>query len=270
MGYKQHLIEEVFQVVRTARQASPRYRRERQQVLIHIVNNLITLGIAPATFQALSPSHIRALLNYWHSRGNTVSTVRNKLGILKWFLASQGIKLDWPTSQPLAASLSAATHQARPYVTTALLDQVAHPLTRTLLAFQFYFGLTKLESARLDITTAIRASEIYISRHLAHNHKERYVPIITRTQCDSLDERRHILQGAGCLTDRLPERMLLNLYAAELYHCGITTRVDLRLCYVQCQLAQLASKGVPQHKAYQLIMEALGFQDKHKFRQFAL
>ena len=268
MNIKHNLIGEVLKVYKSNRHGSPTHRRERQRTLINMINDLIYLGIAPPYFQQFNEQHLSDLIAYWRKNGNSVSTIRNKIGVLKWFFKQKGIEIAYPMIK--TSHLAQQNQQSSiPSVSPDLITRVHHPFVRTIIEFQFYFGLTKMEAARIDLTNAMRSDELYIARHLAHNKKERFIPVATDKQQQAIDYRRKILDR-NRLIDELPERMLMNLYLAELYYCGVHKSFDLRVYFANQKLALLERQGLTENQAYRIVMGEMGFITKANFQRLIL
>ena len=81
MNLKYRLIEEVLKTVASNRHGTPQNRRIRQNTLISIINNLVYLGTCPGNFHLFTTEHLSHLITYWHSQGNSISAIRNKVSM---------------------------------------------------------------------------------------------------------------------------------------------------------------------------------------------
>lgn len=266
MDIKYRLIEEVLKTLASERTGAPIFRRVRQNVLTHIVNNLVSLRICPAYFSDVNTTHLTQLIAYWHKNGNSISTIRNKVSILKWFLEYKGLQPNFPTLKKM--NIIRHSPKVQPCLDATLADRVYHPFVKSILLLQFEFGLTRLESMRIDINAAQKKDTLYIERKIAYNSKDRYLSIMSISQKKSVSERQKLTQNAKTLLDIIPEKVLLGMYNGELYHCGVKTRVDIRHFYARNKLAELEHKHVDKKTAYKTLAEDLGFSSRRRLVSF--
>lgn len=266
MDIKYRLIEEVLKTLASERNGTPRFRRVRQNVLTHIVNNLVSLGICPVFFSDISTTHLTQLIAYWHKNGNSISTIRNKVSILKWFLEYKGLEPNFPTLKQM--NIIRCSPKVQPYFDATLVDRVFHPFVKSVLLLQFEFGLTHLESMRIDIHAAQKKDALYVERKIAYNSKDRYLSVMSTSQKKAVSERKKLTKNVKTLLDIVPEKILLGIYNGELYHCGIKTRVDMRHFYARNKLAELERKHVDKKAAYKTLAEDLGFSSRRRLVSF--
>lgn len=266
MNLKYKLIEEVLKTVSSDHTGTPRHRRNRQTTLISMINHLIHLDICPPLLTSLSNEGLTKLIAYWQDQGKAISTIRNKIAILKWYFVKQGVE---PNFLPLRNSdLARPRNKIKAYIDASIADQVFNPLIKTILDFQFQFGLSQTESVRLDLWSAIKDGDLFISRKISHNSKSRYVSIMSKTQRQAVNYRQKLTHTRPTLIEIMPEKMLMQLYRAELYQAGIKKRVDMRHFYARNKLADLQRKMVDKDKAYALVMADMGFSNKAKLMEF--
>ena len=266
MDIKYRLIEEVLKTLASERTGAPRFRRVRQNVLTHIVNNLVSLRICPAYFSDVNTTHLTQLIAYWHKNGNSISTIRNKVSILKWFLEYKGLQPNFPTLKKM--NIIRHSPKVQPCLDATLADRVFHPFVKSILLLQFEFGLTRLESMRIDINAAQKKDTLYIERKIAYNSKDRYLSIMSISQKKAVSERQKLTQHVKTLLNIIPEKVLLGMYNGELYHCGVKTRVDIRHFYARNKLAELEHKHVDKKTAYKTLAEDLGFSSRRRLVSF--
>ena len=266
MNLKYRLIEEVLKIVASNRHGTPQNRRIRQNTLISVINNLIHLGICPGNFHLFTTDHLSKLIVYWDGQGNTISTIRNKVSILKWYLTIQNIEPPFPSLKEL--NLIRPKNKVRAYIDASISEQVFNPLVKSIIDFQFQFGLSHIEAMRIDLGSSLQNDDLFISRKIAHNRKSRYISIMSKSQKLAIKDRQGLTHTHPTFTDIIPEPLLIGLYKAELYQCGIKDRVDMRHYYARNKLAELERKKVDKDKAYKMVMSDMGFTAKQKLMEF--
>lgn len=263
---KLKLLKEVFAVTDKVTQGTPTYRVQRKNVLVRIVDDLMYLSIAQQSLKLINAEHLQKLVDHWRKNNNSISTIRNKISILKWFILSTGTEPDFPTLK--AMSLQRPKNKVRAYIDASISDQVFNPLVKSIIDLQFQFGLSHLEAMRIDLGSAIQNDDLFISRKIAHNRKSRYISIMSKSQKLAIKDRQGLTHTHPTFTDIIPEPLLISLYKAELYQCGIKERVDMRHYYARNKLAELERKKVDKDKAYKMVMSDMGFTDIRKLMEF--
>jgi hypothetical protein len=260
------LLDEVSFVLSQFREGTPSYRKTKSTILKSIVSDLLDLGIAPPYFQKLTINDYLLLLRHWEKQGLSVSTIRNKLGIFRWFLSKINHTLDYPPYQDLGLEKKRTRKAAIPPI--EIIEQIFHPITKTIIEFEIYFGLTRLESIRINLNSALRNDDLYISRKLSHNSKERFISVMSAPQKNAIKSRKQILGQYEVLSQFASEAELSKYCSMEIKYCGYDPTAKLRSIYAANTLAKLQKNGYTKEKAYEAAMLLLGFTRKEKFLEF--
>ena len=216
MGRKFDLIKESDTVLAQLRRGSPNTQRKRKREIRQFINELIRLGIAPPKLSGINQAHIESIVTHWKARSLSITTIIPKLSVLRQFFSLASPKLEIPNNKTLKLSrnLKAPSSLLIQDLEIAL-KQVETRLTHSIIAFQLYFGLTKMESIRINLKYARREDYLLIDRELATNGKDRYIPTLTLQQEKALEERLKLLDGKETLGKLLPEADTVALYKAE-------------------------------------------------------
>jgi hypothetical protein len=257
---KYKLLNEVFNVLDNNRVGTPQFRHVRKNVLTSIVKDLIDLKLSITSLKSFSDYHFTALLTYWHSKGNSNSTIANKKAILKWFLNHIDINIEFPSN----ASLNLVRDRTKPtaYISDDLIHNIYHPINRTVLDFQLFFGLSKTESIRINLTEALSKSELQINRKLAFNSNERFISIIGDKQKQTIQYRLQVLGDHPTLLSILKERQIIDFYNTELQYNNIPDKTDLRKYFIQKRLAIYQNQGFSKKICYEALMRDTGYKCK--------
>lgn len=151
-------------------------------------------------------------------------------------------------------------------VTEDLKHKVYHPIDRTVLDFQLYFGLTRYESVNLPYPSD---NEIYVDSKIAHNSNSRYITAINKAQRDAIKYRQKVLDDKKCLTDMLESKYILEMYGHELRAAGVNGFTDVRKFYLQQRIIFLEKLGYSEKETYQHIKEETGLKDKYHIKKVA-
>lgn len=258
MGLKSQLIAELNGLVSKDRQGSYQGRLMRQKQMIAIINDMIGLGLAPEHLHTLRSKHLVALVSHWKSQKLSHSTIINKVGIFKRFCALCDNVEDFPSNDVLELKRSDDSKPKRS-LSAALINAIAHPLIKSIAEFEVYFGLTKLESIRIQLKTAIQRSDIVISRALSFNARERIIPILSADQKKAVEFRKSLLGSKLSLTDILDERTLSVMYDGEINYLGYS-RQKLRVIYASMRANRLMSAYQNDYDAVKSVLrDELGY-----------
>ena len=175
---KHKLLSEVYNVIDNATVGTHNFKKVRRNFLKRLVKDILDLKLDLKSFSFFNNDHLHKLVAYWHAQNNSVSTIRNKRSIIVWFLQELGSAISLDTAKELDLKRLKLPKDFV-YLSEDIIHKVHHPLSRTILDFQMYFGLTKLESIKMDMTDAYKNShEIYVNSRLAFNSNERFINII--------------------------------------------------------------------------------------------
>ncbi len=264
MGRKQDLMKESDRLLRRSRVGTPRTRKERRSAIHRMIRDLVRIGVAPRKLQSIHRQHFLALVNDWRQRHVALKTMTNQLGILRTF--SKWGQWEWaiPSNQALGLHPPQKTSTRQTATLENPIPRVAHAFTKSILAFQWYFGLTKTEAARVWVDYATQAAgQLNIDRALATNGKERIVPIVSSKQAQTLEHRKQLLGHHATLTDIVPETTLLGLYKADLLIAGLDPHFPYRRQYAKTRLATLSTQ-LTQTEALKRLQSELGIASKHR------
>ncbi|WP_191092618.1 hypothetical protein [Francisella sp. SYW-9] len=258
---KQKLLKEVFKVLDNNKQGTYNFKKVRKNLLQSITKDIIDLGIPIKSYLSFTNDHLIALLDYWHGKGNTVSTIMNKRAILVWFLKLLGSDINIPRAKDLNLT---KLNQPKDfvYISEDIVHKVHHPLSHTILEFQLYFGLTKLESIKINLDEALKTKELYINKRLAFNSNDRFIPIVSDNQRQAIDNRLNYLNGKDTLLNIIPLYDIVALYHTELILNDIPKKADLRKFFIQKNYYNFQNKGSGKKEIYEQLLSLTGFRNK--------
>ena len=259
------LYKEIYKVTNSSKTGSPDYKNVRRNTLRQIASDIICLKLDLRSFHQFSIEHFNALLAYWKQYHKAHSTIMNKIAVLKWYLANINIHLDIPKSKALGLSKKNTIRQYA-VITEDLKHKIYHPIDRTVLDFQLYFGLTRYESVNLPYPSD---NEIYVDSKIAHNSNSRYITAISKEQRAAIKYRQKVLDDKKCLTDILESRYILEMYGHELRAAGVDGFTDVRKFYLQQRIIFLEKLGYSEKETYQHIKEETGLKDKYHIKKVA-
>jgi hypothetical protein len=258
MNLKQKLLKEVYSVVNATNSGTHNFKTVRRNFLKRLVKDILDLRLDLKSFYFFNNGHLDKLIAYWSGLDNSISTIINKRSMLEWFLKmlDSDVILTKASEFNLKRNISSKKNV---YITERLIHEVYHPISRTILDFQLYFGLTKYESIKIDAYSCTKHA-LKISQKLAFNSNEREILAVTANQKQAIKDRLNLLQEKSSLLDVLSLRNLVKLYDQELLINGIASKTDLRKFYIQQHLVHLQNMKYGKKEIYKRLMERTGFK----------
>jgi site-specific recombinase XerC len=235
---------------------------DRQRIMNRIIDDLADLNILPKSFELLSAQHVEQLVEYWRVSGLSTATIANYLSVLRAFSLLIGYNWDIPSN----ASLKSVKTPPKPRVLPKAplpLSQIYHPATRSVIELQRWLGLTRLEAIRLDPEQARVGNQLVICRSMAHNKKDRCIPLLCKEQIRCLQHKITLNDTCPLFQDEALERSMSQLYQAECQHAGIDPHTPIRSLYAQHRLNML-KETLNERIALHLLCEEMGFSAPRK------
>ena len=261
---KTNCINDVNRYVNSFVKSSQSSQNKRKRTLYLLTEDLLNLGLLPNQLKDLKNDYIQELIKYWQTKKLSTMTIVNRIGILRKMMLSM-YDIVMPDNKTLGIQSTAKKPIYRS-VDRGVLDLVHHPITKTILAFQMCFGLTKIESINIILDTAIQSDDLYISAQISSNNKDRFVPIVTQVQRQVIEYRYDVLGSYRSLPDRIPDYLITSLVNAEIHDCGYDVQAPFRRIYAQERLATLC-KTKPKRLATKMLVEELGYLNYQKLRE---
>ncbi|BCD92654.1 hypothetical protein fh0823_27910 (plasmid) [Francisella halioticida] len=265
---KHKLLNEVYNVIDNTTVGSYNFKKVRKNFLKRLVKDILDLKLDLKSFFLFNNEHLHKLVAYWHAQNNSVSTIRNKRSMIVWFLETLGSSVVLDTAKELDLKRLKQSKDFV-YLSEDIIHKVHHPLTRTILDFQMYFGLTKLESIKINLNESLRDNELRISKKLAFNSNERFINIVSSNQKQAIESRIAFLQTNLSLLDLLPLRDIISFYDCELLLNNIPKKADLRKFFIQKNYINFQNKGFNKADTYEYLMKVTGFKTKNNLIRLA-
>lgn len=262
MGKKFNLQQKSQTVFGQQKHGSKATKLEQQRIMNTILDDLDRLRRLPRNFKFMTPNDIEHLVHFWKEKQLSVATIGNKLAVLRRFNQLSGFDLNIPSNKELN-SIKTSPAPLKITVPENYDENIFHPITRSIIALQWHFGLTKLEAIRLNPKCACVDNTLLIGRTIAHNKKDRMIPIITKTQVCALSERENLTQTSHLLKQQDTSPLINNLYTAECFDAGINPKTPFRQHYAQARLKVL-EQTQDEQSARRTLCSEMGFSAPRK------
>ena len=262
MGRKFNLKKECRDYLQRYPQGSKITQQERSRLVLAIIEDLATLHELPPRLSSLSATHIEKLVAYWTSEAASPATIGNRLGALRTLNRLVSLRIDIPSNQSLGIT-KASPAPSKINLPENYENKIFHPITHSIIALQRHLGLTKLEAIRLGSIHSGNDNMLLIERTIAHNKKDRTIPITTKMQVDALNERNNLIQTSPLLKQQDASSLINHLYIAECSNAGINPKTPFRQCYAQTRLKMLEETHDKQ-RALLILCKEMGFSAPRK------
>lgn len=167
------------------------------------------------------------------------ATIMNYLVDLRYFLRKINHHLDNIDNQSL--NLTKSRNSVKPVINEiALLHAINEPIAYILFALQVKFGLTLLEAMRLKPDIHILDNELWVTREISTNHKDRLIPIISEEQQTILFKLKATTEGKNSLQEQFGEKHLRLAYKFALSTLQLPTHLNYRYVYAKARFTQLS------------------------------
>lgn len=267
MGRKFVLKNECRDYLQLYPKGSKVTQHERNRLILAMIEDLAILHELPNRLSLLTAAHIKKLVDHWIAQGTLPATMANRLGALRTLNRLASLKIDIPSNQSLGIIKSFTTLPASAVIDQEIINKVAHPVTRTIIECQMVFGLTKLESIRFSPILSQQEALLFIQRDIAHNKKDRQIPILSEAQKHCLSERKMLIQDRqGLVFGDFSENLIKKLYQAECIHCRVDPNTEFRSFYAKQRLKQLKSQ-LGEAASLAALCQEMGFNAPHKLER---
>ena len=257
MGRKHELEKSAFKYLNRIRSGSAHTKKTRVCVMMQLIDDLAkTKQHLPDSISKIQSSQISLLVKFWREKGFKEKTILNRLGVLRTINNLTQLNIDIPSNTALGLRNESTV---RKIMTTdfSILDKVSHPITRSVLAFQLHFGLTQSEAIQIDPDLISHAHALMVMRSIAHNKRDRNIPILNAEQETVINERR-ILSDKK-ITEIMPIKMVNHLIKFELMFLGFNESKDLRAIYAKKRFSEV-SANIGEQQAIKKLMIEIGIK----------
>lgn len=254
MSRKQQLLKMLNQYLDYDKQGSLKSRQHRRLILNKLVNDLYAAKVVPTSWHALTQEHIQRLVDFWRAKALQEATIMNYLACLRHFLTLIRHQLTGIDNQTLQLNKTRKT--SKPTIeSTALSAQIQEPLACMLFSLQTQFGLTLREALDLVPAIHILKEDIWVTRELSRNQKDRFIPIVTAEQVGLLTQLEQMTGLTQSLTKQFGEAHLRLAWRFALNQIGLPTNRSYHYLYAQARFKQLRSHQTKQESKRQVIAE---------------
>ena len=236
-------------------------RKRRSYVIHKMIDDLFIVGDVPPKWQAIKPAHIQKLVEHWQKRKLKTATIIRHLSIIRKFL----YEMECPTANEISNTrfglIMPNKHKKKPKVYPGFWQNISNPSARLLTGLQIQFGLTLSEAMRLSPDFHVQEHYLWITREIATNSRDRFIPLRNDFQVALLREFSSLVGDYDNLINAIGYQTLLCSYRQELTRLKLPSIKNFRYLYAR-NLKQQLQPVISNYELTWLIMEEMGLSSR--------
>lgn len=266
MSRKSNLIHAYTRALKISNKGAYATQQTKLKTMRLIVEDLVLFRCAPHRWQELSDNQICKLIEAWKIKNNKpikTTTIIKRISVLRKICFLIDNAMNFPSNKKLGLQVNSSQQNdySFPHVVlkNGILEKIEHPITKTIIEFEMFFGLTKPESIKLS-DHSIDKDKIMIYRDIAYNHYDRIIPIKTEQQYNVLAKRIQVIKKYNVQNSLLQITSfakLSSLYRNELAILNIEGHSHFRMIYAKDRFENL-KKSITKKKAIKILQKELG------------
>lgn len=266
----QQPLKEVKQVMSHWRQGSPRTRYNEKLMMKQIVYNLYAANCPIHSMKEVKLEHVYLLIDFWKKKKLSMGSISNRLSLLRKYLKHIQVPLQIPDNKTLKIKRSYQSKENKSEKINLTVDgEVYHPVTKLMLKLQMLIGLTKTESIRFAYYPFDdQGKHLRISKSVAHNHRDRVIPIVNQSQKILIDEFKGFVGNKFSLENMASKTTLLGIYNHELLWQGVASNANFRATYARERYQYLINEKIVCQVIIKQLSQELGLTDLRKIRSW--
>lgn len=258
---KQSLRQTANRYLNTDNRGSFKERKRRSYVIHKMIDDLFIVGDVPPQWQSIKTVHIQKLVEHWQKRKIKTATIMRHIGIIKKFLSEIECSIANDISNKRLGLKRSGKHKNKPKVYPGFWQNISNPSARILTGLQIQFGLTLSEAMRLNPDLHIQEHSLWITREIATNSQDRFIPLRNEIQVALLREFSAMVQDAGNLINAIGYQTLLCGYQRALASFKLPSIKNFRYLYAR-ELKQQLQTVMNNYEFTWLIMEEMGLSSR--------
>ena len=250
------LHNDLFAICDRNRDGSFATQANRRAILRQFVDDLARAGfnIRQLKAQDLKGRHVGALLRRWQDEGLAVSTIKNRMAVLRWWAEKVGNpgavksnddlgieKREYTTNENKSASIQSVD-----------LSKMDERIAASLV-LQSEFGLRREEAMKFQPEYALSGrspldagtNEIRLKGSWTKGGRDRVIPIKTQSQREALAKAAYLARSGSMIPPDRSYRQHLIIWEKETAAQGIGRTHGLRHAYAQRRYLELTGWAAP-------------------------
>jgi integrase len=247
MSIRGDLKKSISKVLEKNRDGSYATQAERRNILKTFSDNLVFLKFGLRDIQGLKQKHITAIVKFWQEKQLKVSTIKNRMAVLRFLCG----KINKANLIPANKELGIGNRVYVPVKNRALHDpdfsKISNKYVFISLQLQRFFGLRREESLKIKPHMADKGDKLELLSSWCKGGRGRVIPISTAEQRYWLDQAKNL---AGNFDNSLiPKNKSYKqqrcVYDKQVMRAGLRNLHGLRHAFAQKLYKELTSWEAP-------------------------
>lgn len=235
-----------------------RTRLHSRYVIHKMIDSLFAIGDVPPKWHALTQSQVQKLVIYWQQKNINPTTIMKYMTAIRQFLYFLRHDLPGIDNQSLGIYRKKPQRKNK-RIPLDILDKLSDPIAHVLLGMQLHYGLTLSEAMRVCPKLSTRKESLWITRNVASNSKDRYIPIRSAHQTILLEKLFELIGEADNLILTRGYDAVRHAYRKSMKLLRLPTRKAYRYVYAK-MLYEHLSPSLEKPKLMLLIEREMGLQ----------
>ena len=236
--------------------------KQHQSFVIHkMIDDLFALRDVPPSWQTLNTPHIHQLVGHWQKQRLKPATIMRYMTVIRRFLETLGCQLANIDNQSLGLSRHSKT-QKRLKVQPYVWQFMQQPSAYFIMALQMEFGLTYSEAIHFTPHINIQNDALWITREIAFNSEDRFIPLRFESQTLLLTELTKHLNGSKSLLAHHGQDEIRYQWHHALTNLNLPTNKHYRYIYAQT-LKRALSPTINPYQLNWLIRDEMGIKSRN-------
>lgn len=248
------LHNDLFAICDRNRDGSFATQSNRRAILRQFADDLARAGfnIRQMKAQDLKGRHVGALLRHWQAEGLAVSTIKNRMAVLRWWAEKIGNPGAVKSNEELGIEKREYTTNENKSASLANVDlSKCEDRIAASLMLQAEFGLRREEAMKMQPEYALSgrspydATEIRLKGSWTKGGRDRIIPIRSQSQRDALARAAVLAKSGSMIPPDRSYRQHLIAWEQQTAAQGIGRTHGLRHAYAQRRYLELTGWAAP-------------------------
>tara|TARA_R110002126_G_scaffold273866_1_gene418513 strand:- start:35596 stop:36498 length:903 start_codon:yes stop_codon:yes gene_type:complete len=236
--------------------------RKHQNYVIHkTMDDLFRIGSTPRSWQALTTQNIEGLIKHWQKQKLRPATIMRYMTIIRKFLCALDCQIPEIDNKSLQLTREYKSKK-KIKIEPTIWKMFIEPTSSLIMALQTEFGLTFSEAIHLWPGVHAQEHQLWITREIAFNSQDRFIPIRNQTQHMILSRLTNLIHGHDTLIQFEGYDFIRIKWRNTLAKHHLPTNKSWRYLYAYQRYRTLLPT-LSKHEARLLIQEEMGITSRN-------
>ena len=249
MSIRNDLRNSIFKILEKSRHGSYSTQAGRRDILKLFANDLVGLKFGLRNIDGLKQKHIVAIVEFWQSKQLSISTIKNRLAVLRFLCEKINKSNLIPTNEKLGIGRRTYVSVENRALYNPSFSKISNEYIHISLQLQRVFGLRREESIKIKPHMADKGDKLELLSSWCKGGRGRIVPIRTEEQRFWLEQAKNIAGkfGNSLIPENKNYKKQKNVYDKQVTRAGLRNLHGLRHAYAQQRYKELTGWNAPKN-----------------------